>query len=75
MEALEAAVAGAEHLKDIEECAKYYRNPVLMQMEKTRAIADEIENNVGAVSYTHLQWYLHGSLASQTGAESAKPVY
>ena len=23
MEALEAAVAGAEHLKDIEECAKY----------------------------------------------------
>ena len=47
MEALEAAVAGAEHLKDIEECAKYYRNPVLMQMEKTRAIADEIENNVG----------------------------
>lgn len=47
MEALEAAVAGAEDMQDVEQCAKYYRNPVLMQMEKTRAIADEIECNVG----------------------------
>ena len=47
MEALEQAIEGADRLSDVEQSAKYYRSPVLMQMEKTRAIADEIESTVG----------------------------
>ena len=51
MEALAHVVEKAEAMvstADILDTAKYYHDPVFSQMEKTRAIADEIESMVGA---------------------------
>ena len=44
---LEAAVSEEKKFKDVLDEAKYYRNTVFVQMEDTRAIADEIESLVG----------------------------
>ena len=46
-EALQADVDKAVGFADVQEEANYYRNVVFAQMEKTRAVADELELSVG----------------------------